>query len=105
MSLASDDVTSAAPAGVAWETAEPFDAWASRQRRQATYDGAWKVEITEQVRGGVRTRTVISWQGIDKQQRAPSRRAPQRSDSMPDRLESVVRDEPQPTPSVKKKSA
>jgi hypothetical protein len=44
--------------------AEAFDAWASRQRRRATRDGAWKVEVSERVVHGALIRSVSSWHGF-----------------------------------------
>ena len=76
MSSASDDATSAAAASVAQESAEPFDEWASRQRRRATLDGAWKVEVWERVLpDGGRIRSVATWHDTAKKQPTPQRRA------------------------------
>ena len=59
---------------------EAFDAWASRQRRRATRDGAWRVECSERVLRGAVTRTVCTWHDRPQKQRQPSRPAQPRRD-------------------------
>ena len=77
MSSASDDA-SAEAAAVEVESTDTFLAWASRHRRRAAHDGAWKVEVAERVlRCGARVRTVSSWHDAQKQ-RAPQRRSQHR---------------------------
>ena len=56
---------------------EPFEEWASTQRRRAALDGAWKIEVTERVVHGSTIRSVTSWHDKAKQHRSPSRRAEQ----------------------------
>ena len=73
MSSASDDATPAAAVGTARD-GESFDQWASRQRRLATSDGAWKVEVTERLVCGAPLRSVTSWHDSAKQRPASSRR-------------------------------
>jgi hypothetical protein len=63
------------------EDVESFDAWASRQRRRAALDGAWKVEVTERVVHGNTIRSVASWHDNAKQPGTPLRRAQQQCSS------------------------
>ena len=66
----------AAAAGAACGVnAEAFEEWASRQRRRAALDGAWKVEVTERmVVGGGTIRSVATWHDNAKHGRTPVRR-------------------------------
>jgi len=74
MSSASDDA-SAEAAAVGKEGADTFLAWASRHRRRAAHDGAWKVEVSERVlRCGARLRTISSWHNA-QEPASPLRRA------------------------------
>lgn len=57
---------------------EAFDEWASRQRRRATLDGAWRVEVTERVVRGSTIRSVTTWHDNVKQAGTPLRRAGER---------------------------
>lgn len=66
MSSAAPD--SAAPATDAHESLITF---ASRHRRRAARDGAWKVEITERSSRGVTTRSIVSWHWHDESAREP----------------------------------
>ena len=70
--------------------AEPFARWATRQRRSALRDGAFKVVVTEQVQRYAVTRTVASWHGSNADRDSRSRnvkesgkRAPSRRTSKP----------------------
>ena len=47
MSSAADDMAAAEATSEAAEQADDFLAWASRHRRRAARDGAWKVEVSE----------------------------------------------------------
>jgi hypothetical protein len=74
--------SSAAPAAAAVAAhgadAEVFEEWASRQRRRAADDGAWKVEVTERVVDGNIIRSVASWHdNAVHAGRTPMRRAQQ----------------------------
>ena len=64
---------------------EPFELWASRQRRRAALDGAWKVEVSERMMGTGVIRSVTSWHNNAKQQGTPMRRAEQRGSDVADR--------------------
>ena len=55
---------------------ESFDTWASRHRRRAALDGAWRVEVSERVLRGAVTRSVTTWHD-QQQQPQPSRQEPQ----------------------------
>ena len=82
--MGAERTTTAAAAGVACDgEVEPFEQWASTQRRRATRDGAWKVEVTERVVGGTITRSVASWHDNAKQQGAPLRRPEQQGSDAP----------------------
>ena len=56
---------------------EAFDAWASRNRRRATLDGAWKVEVSERVQRDAVVRSVTSWHDRTQSQPQPSRQKQQ----------------------------
>ena len=77
----------AAGAGRA-DDVEPFEQWASTQRRRATRDGAWKVEVTERMVCGSIIRSVTSWHDSAKQIGTPVRRACQPSKVVSGRPES-----------------
>ena len=64
---------------------EPFERWASVQRRRAALDGAWKVEVTERVVHGNIIRSVTSWHGAAKHSGTPLRRTERQGSSMSDR--------------------
>ena len=66
----------AAGAGCAADI-EPFEEWASRQRRRAALDGAWRVEVSERLVHGNAIRFVTSWHDNAKLRGAPLRRAQQ----------------------------
>jgi hypothetical protein len=61
---------------------DAFLAWASRHRRRAALDGAWKVEVTERtLRCGAHQRIISSWHDAAKLS-SPLRR-PQRQRAVP----------------------
>ena len=70
---------------------EPFDAWASRQRRRASLDGAWRVEVSERVLRGAITRSVTSWHDHALQQPQPPRQKQQQQRGTPARQSKPVR--------------
>jgi hypothetical protein len=97
--------SSAAPAAAAGAAhgaeAEAFEDWASRQRRRAARDGAWKVEVTERVVDGNITRSVASWHDNTVQTgRAPLRRSRQHGRGTPARRpqQQVASRDQQPVP-------
>ena len=57
---------------------ESFDAWASRHRRRAALDGAWRVEVAEQVLRGAVRRSVTTWHDNTPQPPLPPRQPQQR---------------------------
>lgn len=69
---------------------EPYDAWASRQRRRAALDGAWRVEVTERSTLHGVVRSVTTWHDQLQQKHQPQRqvRAPR---SMPTRQQQPSR--------------
>ena len=74
------------PPAVATDAAlEAFDAWASRNRRRAALDGAWRVEVSERVQRDAVTRSVTSWHDRAQQQPQPSRQRPQQQRTVPQR--------------------
>ena len=52
---------------------ESFDSWASRHRRRAALDGAWRVEVSERVLRGAVTRSVTTWHDCAPQPPLPPR--------------------------------
>ena len=64
--------SSASPTTDAHESLITF---ASRHRRRAARDGAWKVEITERSSRGVTTRSIVSWHWHDESAREPQPQA------------------------------
>lgn len=54
---------------------ESLITFASRHRRRAARDGAWKVEITERSSRGVTTRSIVSWHWHDESAREPQPQA------------------------------
>jgi hypothetical protein len=70
---------------------EAFDAWASRNRRRATLDGAWRVEVSERVQRDAVTRTVTSWHDRAQQQPQPSRQRQQQQRTVPSRTKQPSR--------------
>ena len=65
--------------------AEPFARWATRQRRSALRDGAFKVVVTEQVQRYAVTRTVASWHGSNADRDSRSRNVKESGKSAPSR--------------------
>ena len=57
---------------------ESFDSWASRHRRRAALDGAWRVEVSERVLRGAVTRSVTTWHDCAPQPPLPPRQDQQR---------------------------
>ena len=64
---------------------EAFDSWASRVRRRATLDGAWRVEVSERVQRDAVTRSVTSWHDRAQPQPQPPRQKQQQQRTMPPR--------------------
>ena len=60
------------PAAAAAAVLEPFDSWASRHRRRAARDGAWRVEVSERVQLCAVIRSVTTWHDL-QQQHKPQR--------------------------------
>ena len=56
---------------------ESFDTWASRHRRRAALDGAWRVEVAEQVLRGAVRRSVTTWHDSMPQPPLPPRQPQQ----------------------------
>ena len=83
-----DAMPAAAAGASSGDTTESFVEWASKQRRRAACDGAWKVVVSERVLpdGGC-IRTVTSWHDAAKQVDTSSRRAPQQGGAAPARPE------------------
>lgn len=67
----------AAAGAVSGAAAVPFEEWASRQRRRAALDGAWKVEVVERVMEGTIMRAVKTWHDNTSTTHAPMRRVRQ----------------------------
>ena len=70
---------------------EAFDSFASRHRRRATLDGAWRVEVSERVQAGAVTRSVTSWHDRAQPQPLPPRQKPQQQHDMPQRRKQPTR--------------
>jgi hypothetical protein len=54
---------------------DPLLLWASRHRRRAALDGAWKVEISEKTSRRLTIRSITSWHWHDETAREPLPRA------------------------------
>ena len=70
---------------------EAFDSWASRNRRRAALDGAWRVEVSERVLRGAVTRSVTSWHDRAQSQPQPSRQKQRQQCSVPPRRKQPTR--------------
>ena len=70
---------------------EAFDTWASRVRRRATLDGAWRVEVSERVQRDAVTRSVTSWHDRSQSQPQPPRQKKQQRHNMPSRQKQPTR--------------
>ena len=77
--------TAAAAAAEGNAALEPFDAWASRNRRRAALDGAWRVEVSERVLHGAVTRSVTSWHDRAQSQPLPPRQKQRQQRAVPPR--------------------
>lgn len=82
MSAAENDAVPP-PAVAPTVTLESFDAWASRHRRRAALDGAWRVEVAEQVLRNAVRRSVTTWHDCAPQPPLPPRRSQQRQRTVP----------------------
>ena len=70
---------------------EPFDSWASCQRRRATLDGAHRVEVSERVWRGAVTRSVTTWHQTPSQLHQPPRQEQPRPCVVPTRRKQPAR--------------
>ena len=77
--MSAAEVDAAPPPAVAPTVAlESFDAWASRHRRRAAHEGAWRVEVSEQVMRSAVRRSVTTWHDNAPQPPLPPRKSQQR---------------------------
>lgn len=77
--MSAAEVDAAPPPAVAPTVAlESFDAWASRHRRRAAHEGAWRVEVSEQVMRSAVRRSVTTWHDNAPQPPLPPRQSQQR---------------------------